>query len=202
MAEKQDLGLSLSLTTSTRTSTTSCFPHQYCNPSLQLNLMPPHLHKPPPPSSSSSSWIDTNLILNPSSGGSIPERTCRSFLRGIDVNRIPPTADAHCDEEEAGVSSPNSTVSSVSGKRSERDEPLGSDPDADPGSSGRAGNSDEEDGDTSRKKLRLSKDQSAVLEDNFKEHHTLNPKQKSALAKQLGLRPRQVEVWFQNRRAR
>ncbi|XP_062223011.1 homeobox-leucine zipper protein HOX7-like [Phragmites australis] len=53
-----------------------------------------------------------------------------------------------------------------------------------------------------RKKLRLSKEQSAFLEDNFKEHSTLTPKQKSDLAKRLKLRPRQVEVWFQNRRAR
>jgi hypothetical protein len=39
--------------------------------------------------------------------------------------------------------------------------------------------SDEEDGgcgmDGSRKKLRLSKDQAAVLEDSFREHPTLNP---------------------------
>ncbi|KAK1405618.1 homeobox-leucine zipper protein HAT22-like [Heracleum sosnowskyi] len=53
-----------------------------------------------------------------------------------------------------------------------------------------------------RKKLRLTKQQSLILEDNFKEHITLNPKQKQALAKQLNLRARQVEVWFQNRRAR
>ncbi|CAO2831843.1 unnamed protein product [Amaranthus hypochondriacus] len=63
------------------------------------------------------------------------------------------------------------------------------------------GSDDEENGST-RKKLRLSKQQSAFLEESFKEHHTLNPKQKLALAKQLNLRPRQVEVWFQNRRAR
>ncbi|KAH9304732.1 hypothetical protein KI387_009136, partial [Taxus chinensis] len=60
----------------------------------------------------------------------------------------------------------------------------------------------EEDGGVARKKLRLSKDQSALLEESFKENSTLNPKQKQALAKQLNLRPRQVEVWFQNRRAR
>ncbi|XP_038898886.1 homeobox-leucine zipper protein HAT22-like [Benincasa hispida] len=61
----------------------------------------------------------------------------------------------------------------------------------------------EEDEDGSpRKKLRLTKQQSAILEDNFKEHSSLSPKQKQDLAKQLNLRPRQVEVWFQNRRAR
>ncbi|KAI4330725.1 hypothetical protein MLD38_028984 [Melastoma candidum] len=57
-------------------------------------------------------------------------------------------------------------------------------------------------GDRARKKLRLTKDQSALLEESFKQHVTLNPKQKHALARQLNLRPRQVEVWFQNRRAR
>jgi len=61
---------------------------------------------------------------------------------------------------------------------------------------------DDDEGCNSRKKLRLTKEQSALLEDRFKEHSTLNPKQKAALAKQLNLRPRQVEVWFQNRRAR
>ncbi|KAJ4794097.1 homeobox leucine zipper protein [Rhynchospora pubera] len=60
---------------------------------------------------------------------------------------------------------------------------------------------EKEDG-AARKKLRLSQDQAAFLEESFKAHSTLNPKQKLALAKQLNLRPRQVEVWFQNRRAR
>lgn len=71
------------------------------------------------------------------------------------------------------MSSPNSTVSSVSGKRSEREEANGEDLDGDRACS--RGISDEEDGETSRKKLRLTKDQSAVLEESFKEHNTLNP---------------------------
>lgn len=96
-----------------------------------------------------------------------------------------------CDEE-VMVSSPNSTVSSLSGKRSEREE-----------NDGESLELEDDGGDAAaRKKLRLSKEQAAVLEETFKEHNTLNPKQKMALAKQLNLRPRQVEVWFQNRRAR
>jgi len=134
------------------------------------------------------------------------------FLRGIDVNRRATAGETRrgrsCSEdEEPGASSPNSTLSSLSGKRAAPARSSGEvDREAD-GHTPRAGGggSDDEDsgaGGGSRKKLRLSKDQAAVLEDSFKEHNTLNPKQKAALAKQLNLKPRQVEVWFQNRRAR
>ncbi|KAJ6381161.1 hypothetical protein OIU77_029950 [Salix suchowensis] len=56
--------------------------------------------------------------------------------------------------------------------------------------------------DAGRKKLRLTKDQSSYLEETFQRHPALNPAKKHALAEQLNLKPRQVEVWFQNRRAR
>lgn len=95
----------------------------------------------------------------------------RSFLRGIDVNRLPSAADC---EEEAAVSSPNSTISSLSGKRSERETNY-EDLIADNERASSRGISDEEDGDASRKKLRLSRDQSAILEESFKEQNTLNP---------------------------
>uniref|UniRef100_A0A1D1ZKD3 Homeobox-leucine zipper protein HOX3 n=1 Tax=Anthurium amnicola TaxID=1678845 RepID=A0A1D1ZKD3_9ARAE len=62
---------------------------------------------------------------------------------------------------------------------------------------------DDEDGANPRpKKLRLTKEQSRLLEESFRQNQTLNPKQKEALAFKLMLKPRQVEVWFQNRRAR
>jgi hypothetical protein len=55
---------------------------------------------------------------------------------------------------------------------------------------------------TPRKKLCLSKYQSSILEESFREQSTLSPKHKSALANKLNLQLRQVDVWFQNRRAR
>ncbi|KAJ4830783.1 hypothetical protein Tsubulata_031163 [Turnera subulata] len=56
--------------------------------------------------------------------------------------------------------------------------------------------------DSGRKKLRLTKEQFGLLEHSFKIQNTLNQAEKEALAEQLNLKPRQVEVWFQNRRAR
>uniref|UniRef100_A0A0D9XEA7 Homeobox domain-containing protein n=1 Tax=Leersia perrieri TaxID=77586 RepID=A0A0D9XEA7_9ORYZ len=165
-------------------------------------------------------------------GGSSPEPTVRLTLlpmvpglgglswppsetRGFDVNRPPSCgagAGAGAEEEEqddaAGAalsSSPNNSAGSFP-----MDDFSGHGRDAAAAAGGGGGGgerscsraSDEDDGGSARKKLRLSKEQSAFLEDSFKEHSTLNPKQKLALAKQLNLRPRQVEVWFQNRRAR
>ncbi|XP_024987816.1 homeobox-leucine zipper protein HOX3 [Cynara cardunculus var. scolymus] len=52
------------------------------------------------------------------------------------------------------------------------------------------------------KKIRLSVDQSRLLEESFQQNYRLNPKMKQELAGKLMLKPRQVEVWFQNRRAR
>lgn len=87
-------------------------------------------------------------------------------MRGIDMNRIPTPSIV---EVEDVVSSPNSSGGGfLVGKRrsAEREENEG-------GGGERV--SDEDEGETTRKKLRLSKEQSAVLEESFKEHNTLNP---------------------------
>ncbi|KAF0921276.1 hypothetical protein E2562_003084 [Oryza meyeriana var. granulata] len=165
-------------------------------PTVRLTLLPmvPGLGLPWPPPSES--------------------RHLEASTRGFDVNR-PPSSGGGCAAEEqddaAGAavsSSPNNSAGSFPMDDFSGQGHGGTD--AAPGTGGGGGGgdrscsraSDEDDGGSARKKLRLSKEQSAFLEESFKEHSTLNPKQKLALAKQLNLRPRQVEVWFQNRRAR
>lgn len=97
----------------------------------------------------------------------------------LDVNRSPAVVTAPEDPEDgASLSSPNSTVSTSfhmdfgvrnGGGRSKRDH-LEIETER---ASSRA--SDDDENGSTRKKLRLSKEQSAFLEESFKEHNTLNP---------------------------
>lgn len=52
------------------------------------------------------------------------------------------------------------------------------------------------------KKKRLNMEQVRTLEKTFEQGNKLEPERKVQLAKALGLQPRQVAIWLQNRRAR
>ncbi|KAK9010731.1 hypothetical protein V6N11_043600 [Hibiscus sabdariffa] len=53
-----------------------------------------------------------------------------------------------------------------------------------------------------KKKKRLKKEQVRALEKSFELGNKLDPERKLRLSNELGLKPRQIAIWFQNRRAR
>lgn len=57
-------------------------------------------------------------------------------------------------------------------------------------------------GNLQEKKKRLTSEQMESLESSFQEEIKLDPQRKMKLSKELGLQPRQIAIWFQNRRAR
>ncbi|KAJ0039639.1 hypothetical protein Pint_27826 [Pistacia integerrima] len=157
---------------------------------INQNPSKPISKRPPPP-------FDPSLTLSLSGDFYHGVATKKGGI--IDVNKGFEEAAAHDVFRQA--SPPHSVVSSFSSGRIKRERDLSCEEFEVERVSSRVSDEDE-DAVNARKKLRLTKDQSALLEESFKQHSTLNPKQKQALARQLNLRPRQVEVWFQNRRAR
>ncbi|RWR89611.1 Helix-turn-helix motif [Cinnamomum micranthum f. kanehirae] len=55
---------------------------------------------------------------------------------------------------------------------------------------------------TKHNKKRLSQEQLMLLESSFNLEKKLQPERKIQLARDLGLQPRQVAIWYQNKRAR
>lgn len=53
-----------------------------------------------------------------------------------------------------------------------------------------------------KKRRRLTADQVEFLEKSFESENKLEPAKKFQLAEVLGVEPRQIAIWFQNRRAR
>ena len=112
----------------------------------------------------------------------MPELGCTDKV--LDVNRPPALAAAveMIPAEETEDKSPNSTVTSFQmdfgvrngGGRGRTRSKRSSDMEMETERSS-SRNSDDEENASARKKLRLSKEQSAFLEQSFKQHSTLNP---------------------------
>jgi len=70
------------------------------------------------------------------------------------------------------------------------------------GAGGKGGKGGGGGGPLDKNKKRFSEEQIKSLESMFATQTKLEPRQKLQLARELGLQPRQVAIWFQNKRAR
>ncbi|KAJ6997490.1 hypothetical protein NC653_013915 [Populus alba x Populus x berolinensis] len=186
------LGLGLTPLTDLESSTSK--PGDYSN-RLTRPQIKPSLKFDHKPSTSTSFELSLSLVLSSESYSHGSRQKTMDGEKGCEESIV-----AH-DLLYRQASPDQSAVSSFSSGRVKRERDLVCE-DIDVERISSRVSDEDEDGTNARKKLRLTKEQSALLEESFKQHSNLNPKQKEALARQLNLRPRQVEVWFQNRRAR
>jgi len=149
-------------------------------PSISNNLHHHHHHHHlttlrPNSYSSKSSFISTsNSEPEPSLTLGLSRETYRQQVvklpRNIGHNKV-------SSEDPLEQTSPHSAISSFSSGRVKRERDLSCE-EADATETERVSSrasDEEEDGTTARKKLRLTKEQSALLEESFKQHSTLNP---------------------------
>eukprot|EP00253_Pinus_taeda_P020123 PITA_20123 len=178
-------------------------------PPLQLDLFP----VAPDSGRDTLPWENTSASIGTDGVGKVrSERQAKDPIHEVavswrsDANKFPASCFSNDDARAINVSSSNSTVdSNATNPRNgcaeiKRKQGDGEELENDRVWSRVLGDVEEEG--SSTKKLRLSREQCARLEESFRKNTIPEPKEKQTLALQLNLRPRQVEVWFQNRRAR
>lgn len=127
-----------------------------------------HIQRPNNPKKLFTTDFEPSLTLGLS--GSEPSYQAVAGTKKIDVSK-------GCEEaiDFYRQASPHSAVSSFSSGRVKRERDLSSEEvEVEEKVSSRVSDEDE-DGTNARKKLRLTKEQSALLEESFKQHSTLNP---------------------------
>jgi len=155
--------LGLALTTSTPDHTVTPSPPSISNTLHHLTTT----HRPNPYSSKSTFISTNNSQAEPSLTLALSRQTYPDQLLKLS------------SEDPLEQTSPHSAISSFSGGsgRVKRERDLSCE-EADATETERVSSrasDEEEDGTTARKKLRLTKEQSALLEESFKQHSTLNP---------------------------
>eukprot|EP00253_Pinus_taeda_P011739 PITA_11739 len=202
-------GLSLGLGIGDRTITDEMYVSQrnVSGPPLQLHLFP----SAPDSDCGTLPWEKTSPSIE--TIGIVGEESAKVLIHPVavtwrsDANKFPASCLYNEDAGTINVSSSNSSTVDSNPTNTEngyteikRKRGYGEELENDRVWS-RVLNDVEEEG-PSRKKIRLSREQCALLEESFKKNRAPDSKQKQELALQLNLRARQVEVWFQNRRAR